>query len=275
MMIDGIGGLFLILLPLTLFSFGVLLVIRGRDQKRLFERVKAAPEGSETFGLVTLRGKARSDKPAKGFVTNKPCVYSKLVLDYFDPKRHAWLTAFSTERCAQFHIRTETGEIAADPSGAQIDIKKSKVYQEEKVERTKSMLGRLSERAAGHRAAIMPLPYDPERAEPYGTEFDAEKFDLDVVQALLDVSDSHKQILQYMDYRKKLWVYNIEVGDGVTIVGDLQRDGSRIRKGADGIFLISDQEEVTKQFQGRYILNAIAGGAIILASLALFVFLMM
>lgn len=274
-MIDGIGGLFLLILPLVLFSLGGLLLVRGREQKRLFERVKAAPEAGGTFGLISLRGQARSDKPAKGFVTNKPCVYSKLVLDYFDPKRHSWLTAFSTERCAQFFVRTKEGDVAVDPSGADIDIKKSKVYQEEKVGRTRSMLGRLSKGSGNRPTHVMPLPYRPERAEPYGTEFDAEEFDSDVVQAILDVSGSHKQILQYMDYRKKLWIYNIEVGDEVTIVGDIQREGRRIRKGADGLFLISDQEEVSKQFQGRYILNAVAGGAVMLASLALFFFLVM
>jgi hypothetical protein len=264
-MADMLGSIFIFILPIALFLIGILLILRGNSQKSIFEKVRNAASGT-TGELVLVRGKVGSDRPAKGFVTDQPCIYSKLVLDYLDPKKNSWCTGFSTQRATPFYIQTSNGRIDVDLSGSQIDIKRSHVYQEEKKQKA-SLLGRPS-------ASRITMSANTDNEDPYGTEFDAEKFDKKAAETLAEVSKTHRQILNYMNYRKKLQIYNIEVGDEVTVLGHMGQQGTRIQKGSDGIFLISDQKDVAKQFQGRYILTTAAGGALCLVSILLFLFLL-
>lgn len=120
-----------ILKTISLLSLGALVglwyLYKGVKKYILLKKIENTATSkvhAVALGLVELCGHARCKPKMKSPIGKQPCVYWKLVAQYYQSGKHGgWREIYKKNSSEIFYLYDETGEILVDPNGAEINIK--------------------------------------------------------------------------------------------------------------------------------------------------------
>ncbi|MBN1169991.1 hypothetical protein JXA56_03125 [Candidatus Micrarchaeota archaeon] len=254
---------FFLLLPTAVVLSGIFLIYQAYQYRKELEQIN--DPGS---GFIVVAGTVSTERPILSYL-NEDCVFSRIALEFLDPKRNSWLPLHMFERKTRFMI----DELSIDPAGAKIEVVKKQVFQENPKMRPSGgtgIKGTLSEFRYSRDRAISQIPFSRTmNPEPYGTVFDSDILD----QSILSQLESDPQIAglltQYRLFRKRATLETIKPGDEVVVIGNIA--GKSIRKGPDKFLISTDSfENIQKQLTGRQLISAAIGAVLIIISALLF-----
>lgn len=113
----GISGLMLF--------FGLFFVFLGASKFLALQKMANTPTSkirSVALGLVELSGEASPDKDHRSHLLGKPCVFSRLTIEKYSRFKKKWVQVGAFERASRFRIKDASGSILVDPGKADYDF---------------------------------------------------------------------------------------------------------------------------------------------------------
>jgi hypothetical protein len=113
----GISGMMLI--------FGLSFVFRGVSKFLALQKMANTPTSkirSVALGLAELSGAASPGKDLRSHLLGKPCVFSRLVVEKYSRFKKKWVQVGAFERTSRFRLKDASGSILVDPGKADYDF---------------------------------------------------------------------------------------------------------------------------------------------------------
>ena len=122
----NIFSAFSFVFPTIALILGLVMLYRGVARFVVLKKI----ENGETIktidsGLVELSGTAKCSNPLKSQLTQKPCVYSRVVGLIYNPKTLHWKEIYRKEEAVAFNLKCPEGDLAIDPMAATVNIEPS------------------------------------------------------------------------------------------------------------------------------------------------------
>jgi hypothetical protein len=264
---------FLLVLPFMSFIGGIFFFYKAYDYMSQLGRVKNTLGGLMVVGgFSVLSGNPKAENQLASFVEQAPCIYSRLLFEYFEPKRKQWVSINTFVKKSKFTLTWKDKEFVVDPTGAEFDVYKRIVFQEDKKTTfSRTMAGEVRQMWASSRF-MRPVELMSHRAEPYGTAFDSEPFDANVFAALETEPEVRKLLYRYEQYRKRATIETIKELDNVVVIGNaFPRDDIYVVNKGAGMFLISSDtiDNILKHMNGKSMISILIGTGLVLLSFLL------
>jgi len=98
-------------------------MVKGGSEYLSHRRISDTPTSkalSAAIGLTEIRGEATPSEEIRSHAGKKPCVFSRLIVEKFSHQTKGWVRVYMSERRAPFKISDASGSVRVDPAEAAI-----------------------------------------------------------------------------------------------------------------------------------------------------------